>query len=545
MTTLPDCRRCGDWSREIPISRLLSLKELVPVLAHRCGNPVRKWAIGITTSPRRDSTLEATLDSVFRAGWTNATLFLDGTVRVPARYNHLPISWREESIGAWPAWYFALAELVLHEPDADAYVMLQDDVSLFDRESLRNYLETILWPGNRPGMLSLFYTGLDTSPGWFCSTGAWAWGAQCFIFPPDLARSILVDATLSKSWLPSSPRQHVPIPDPLAEWAERNRVDIWYPRPSLCQHIGNTSTIWSDAANVYGRRAVWLSSSIDTSFAEEESLSEFPDHIFPCAEPHEATYDEFVAQGLAKMANSSVVFCGLCRDVRQFLPRTAARIERLGEMFQEYRVILYENDSVDATPEFLSDWKSSNPRVDLMIESEGRPRYPRNRSLERAAWMAHCRNRLRERILKSNADADYVIMFDSDLIGGWSYTGIANSFGHQNWDFIGSYGVLRRAGKKHGQFPYLHFDTWAFRPMRGTEARKLVNHNHLVMRRGEPLLPVESCFGGLGVYRKECFRVAEYGGDDCEHVVFHNRLSRAGFDRLFMNPSQIVLYSPS
>ncbi len=57
-----------------------------------------------------------------------------------------------------------------------------------------------------------------------------------------------------------------------------------------------------------------------------------------------------------------------------------------------------------------------------------------------------------------------------------------------------------------------------------------------------PLQPVWSCFGGLGVYRMECVKAAAYGGDDCEHVVFHRRLRQLGFDRLYLNPSQIVLY---
>jgi hypothetical protein len=35
-----------------------------------------------------------------------------------------------------------------------------------------------------------------------------------------------------------------------------------------------------------------------------------------------------------------------------------------------------------------------------------------------------------------------------------------------------------------------------------------------------------------------------YGGSDQEHVVLHDAMRRQGFDRLFLNPSQIVLYSP-
>jgi hypothetical protein len=90
----------------------------------------------------------------------------------------------------------------------------------------------------------------------------------------------------------------------------------------------------------------------------------------------------------------------------------------------------------------------------------------------------------------------------------------------------------------------LHYDTWAFHPAKGTAARKLINHNELHLQRGDPLMPVESCFGGLGVYRMACMQACQYGGSDCEHVVFHQRLRQAGYRRLYLNPNQIVLYSP-
>jgi hypothetical protein len=64
----------------------------------------------------------------------------------------------------------------------------------------------------------------------------------------------------------------------------------------------------------------------------------------------------------------------------------------------------------------------------------------------------------------------------------------------------------------------------------------------LAWSRGEPLLPVNSCFGGLGLYRMPAWLAARYGGDDCEHVVLHRRMRDAGYDRQYLNPSQIVLY---
>jgi hypothetical protein len=213
-------------------------------------------------------------------------------------------------------------------------------------------------------------------------------------------------------------------------------------------------------------------------------------------------------------------------------------------MFQDYRVVLFENDSTDATRAFLADWMAANPRLRVISETLETIRYPQTRSLDRAARLAHYRNRYRMVLVEEYSGFDNAIIVDTDLPGGWSYDGIANSFGHDDWDFVGSYGIFTRLDARRDEFPYGHSDVWAFRPAQGTAARKLVNHNKLHLSRGEPLMPVDSCFGGLGIYRMECMLAAEYGGSDCEHVVLHERLRHAGFDRLFLNPSQIVLYSP-
>ena len=46
----------------------------------------------------------------------------------------------------------------------------------------------------------------------------------------------------------------------------------------------------------------------------------------------------------------------------------------------------------------------------------------------------------------------------------------------------------------------------------------------------------------MGIYRMEAFRQGRYGATDCEHAVFHRTLIEAGCSRLFLNPSQIVIY---
>ncbi len=151
------------------------LRQALPPPAQRHGRTVRRWAVGVTTAPRRESTLEACLESLARAGWARPYLFVDSVVRVPDRFEGLPGTFRDESVGAWPNYYLGLMELLLREPDADVYMMIQDDVVLFDRENLCAYLEEILWPGRSTPLVSLYASSADTQPGsgWYPRDGGW------------------------------------------------------------------------------------------------------------------------------------------------------------------------------------------------------------------------------------------------------------------------------------------------------------------------------------------------------------------------------------
>jgi hypothetical protein len=240
------------------------------------------------------------------------------------------------------------------------------------------------------------------------------------------------------------------------------------------------------------------------------------------------------------MQGQRAVICGLARDLAHVLPSTITRIERLGAMFADYRVVVYENDSVDATGAILSDWRQRNSRITILSERRRAPVNPVASCLQRAARMAYYRNRCREFLQANTPDFDVAIVVDMDLDGGWSYDGVANTFGHAGWDFVGSYGIIERSYLV--QTLLVQYDAWAFRAQ-GSYARiptKTVNH--MRFSRGDAMLPVYSCFGGLGVYRMPAMLTSRYDGSDCEHVCFHRRMREAGLDRLYLNPSQITFY---
>jgi hypothetical protein len=211
----------------------------------------------VTTAPRRQETLSVCLDSLLRAGWPVPRLFVDSRVEIAARFAKLPVTLREPAVGAWPSYYLGLAELLLREPTADAYLMIQDDALLYDRENVREYLECALWPKWPLAAVSLYCPMVYTQPsaGWHTRADLWVYGALAFAFPRESAKRLIADLrVLGHRWTKRN-EGLANIDLVIGHWARRNNVPIVYPTPSLVQHIGDTSTLWPRGRALGARKA--------------------------------------------------------------------------------------------------------------------------------------------------------------------------------------------------------------------------------------------------------------------------------------------------
>lgn len=270
-------------------------------------------------------------------------------------------------------------------------------------------------------------------------------------------------------------------------------------------------------------------------------ISLFPEARFAPAPNRAGAYWRQVAAGYCRMQTRRVTIAGIARDVAAGLAQTIARIERLGECFAAYRVVIYENDSMDATAEMLRAWSARNGQVRVISETRHEELSRPIRCPMRAQRMADYRAHYHRAIADQCWDEDEVIVLDMDLEGGWSLDGIAHTYGHDDWDFVGSYGILyRRRGLQFNRF--VHYDSWAFRTSEDFRPLPTREVNYLHWDRGDPLVPVTSCFGGLGIYRRQAFLAGAYAGPDCEHIALHRQMRACGFRRVFLNPSQITLY---
>lgn len=275
----------------------------------------------------------------------------------------------------------------------------------------------------------------------------------------------------------------------------------------------------------------------------QEATVDFPEGHFPPRRERAAAYAQCVRDGYQNMRKLRPVICGLARDIQDILPINITRIERLGKLFGDYRVVVYENDSRDDTPQILEAWSQVNPKVDVLFESRRDPVNPATRCLERVGRMAYYRNQYRRHVQQHYADFSHAIVIDLDLFGGWSLDGVAHTFGQPDWDFVGAYGIIYRRVLHRFNVPF-QYDAWAYRHLGRWETLRTKEVNHLHWQRGDDMVPVNSCFGGFGIYAMNAFLSADYGhrGDDIEHVVFHRGIRAQGYDRMFINPNLLALY---
>lgn len=229
---------------------------VLPLPVERVGQ-VTHWAVGVTTSPRRAPTLAPCLRSLLAAGWLHPHLFIDGEVEIPPEFSELTRTTRVPAIGARQSYYLVIAELLQRDPDAQAIMVVQDDAYWPSHLPMREYLEQCLWPGSEPGLVSAWCCTDDTADqsGWHLRDRPWKFGAVAFIYSRETAERFVRDPLIQQQCSTRPENQSGGISSLVGDWAARVGVPVYYPTPSLVQHLGDVSTIWENSRAVGVRRA--------------------------------------------------------------------------------------------------------------------------------------------------------------------------------------------------------------------------------------------------------------------------------------------------
>lgn len=239
------------------------------------------------------------------------------------------------------------------------------------------------------------------------------------------------------------------------------------------------------------------------------------------------------------------LICGVCKDISPCVQNTIRNIETLGSRFQDYAVIIYENNSKDDTPIQLSEWASQNNRITFVTESLTK---------EELSKDAHCFDkdgfpsrmeiiaRARNIVLALAKDAkydefEYLIMVDLDFAAQWPIDEIIRSTKMDiEWDCIAANGVLLNGkywdyysfrSQKFPLGPELLGDSW-WHDLKRTKLNTKAN-----------LIGVYSAFGGLAIYRRSVITNFTYSGSITEELT---RDYRDIIESLPLKNSHIVKY---
>lgn len=284
--------------------------------------------------------------------------------------------------------------------------------------------------------------------------------------------------------------------------------------------------------------------------------------------------------------STTVVLAGVARnvDVGMIRAKIPALI-RLGEAFERYHIVVYENDSPSLSRTAFREELARTPHSTFLFE-DGIAALFENFSLPRTARIAFARNKLLEVVHRDFSHYEFLVMTDmDDLCGDVGLIQLAFMCGngklskdeHHELNFwlqgyrSRSYNisVFKSAIARSSEWdvlsfrahPYSYWDLWAFRhniymphnilsPLshlnefslgHGTNCvNSWINSNHvdrwLSNHSSDELITVESAFMMLAMYKisKTGASSCEYlgfgfnGEPDCEHVAFHRCLLEGG-----------------
>lgn len=232
----------------------------------------------------------------------------------------------------------------------------------------------------------------------------------------------------------------------------------------------------------------------------------------------------------------SILVTGLARDVAKFIPRELNRIEKgMNEIFEKVNFLIIESDSKDKTEKVLEGIKKERNNFSYKSLGTIESIFP-----NRIQRLAFCRNVYVKEIRENKLykDVDFVAIVDFDIKNNrLRLNELKNLINNHSWDAIfanqtGRYYDIYALRKK-GWVENDCFDDYKkfSMSMSSQDAKELAIWSK--MRKigvNSPLLPVDSAFGGLGVYRKNVFINFDYSLTnenihESEHVSLHKKIT--------------------
>lgn len=268
---------------------------------------------------------------------------------------------------------------------------------------------------------------------------------------------------------------------------------------------------------------------------------------------------------MKSLNESTIIICSIVRNAEKGLRRNIPIINELLMHARDYRVFVYENDSVDGTKDLLQKWHQKDSlRIHISLNDYDSSRTIPTSNLtkgvnpffshRRIDKMAMLRNTYMKYVEKQKWEADYMIVVDLD-VAQIGLDGILSSFeSKQEWDAVTALGYsigpnLRR--RYHDTYALTLFGEEKF-PQTEQKVRSLAGLYSVLKGYGS-WLRVFSAFGGLAIYRYDAVKGIRYAypslnNDNdrvevrCEHYSLYKQMAERGYDKVYINPAMTLKY---
>lgn len=260
-------------------------------------------------------------------------------------------------------------------------------------------------------------------------------------------------------------------------------------------------------------------------------------------QPPTLRVEEQVERGKEVASSSTIVLCGLARNVSKTWAQTWIRLQALGNHFADYRMVVFENDSTDGTRDLLKASVRDNPKMILLdCTSLGSCDCKLGDARQymvaptRFKKMAFYRNQYLQYIQKHLSEFTYMMVIDLDMKGSFNLLGIDQALGFEEpWDAMAMNGQMPPGvfGLYGGTCTY---DCVAFCELGEDppETHTLFNLYTRMVRQStlcQEMYPqpfrVRSAFNGMCLYNLQTMPSGlRYYGGDCEHLSLHFAIPR-------------------
>lgn len=243
---------------------------------------------------------------------------------------------------------------------------------------------------------------------------------------------------------------------------------------------------------------------------------------------------------------SRIFVVGVCRNVENTVQNEIYNLKKvIGKSLNSFFIV--ESDSEDSTVELLEQLQNKVENFSYLSLGNLREKMP-----SRTNRIAYCRNQYMDYLDKSANDDDLIVVADLDGANQdltqsrfesiWQRTDWAACTANQKFAYFDIW-ALRASGWSEGDW-MVEFDALTDSGMSHKRAlSKALYSKMITIKEDSEWIPVDSAFGGLGIYKFSSIRGLRYFGEIknvkvCEHVPFHSKIRDKG-GTIFIVPGLI------